>query len=121
MKYNARFYLVVCFLLGMDAAVCISARESFADGSQSYNSPLFLDGVRIQAGSEDLKAGDNFSAPCVVDWNGDGRKDLIFGSDHENGVYLYINEGSDDEPVFSSCIRMIAGPIIQAKKMIYQK
>ena len=92
----------------MDATVCVSARENPTDGSQSYNPHLFMNGVRIQAGSEDLKAGDNYSAPCVADWNGDGKKDLIVGSDWENGVYLYINEGSDDEPVFSSCIRMKA-------------
>jgi len=111
MKCHARFYLVVCFIMGMDVTVCISARENPIDGNQSYNPPLFLDGIRLKAGSEDLKAGDNFSAPCVADWNGDGRKDLIVGSDHENGVYLYINEGSDDDPVFSAGTRMTADGI----------
>ena len=111
MKGLFYFIYIVCFILGMDVTVYISARENPAGGSQSYNPPLFLDGVRIQAGSEDLKAGDDFSAPCVADWNGDGKKDLIVGSDHENGVYLYINEGSDDEPIFSAGTRMKADGI----------
>jgi hypothetical protein len=108
MKWYDRFYLVACFILSMDVTVCISARGNPAERGPSYVPPLFLDSVRIQAGSEDLKAGDNYSAPCVVDWNGDGRKDLIVGSDRVGGVYFYANEGSDDEPIFSAGIRMRA-------------
>ena len=111
MKCHARFYLVACFILSMDVTMCISARGNPADGNQSYNPPLFMDGDRIQAGSRPLKAGDIYSAPCVADWNGDGRKDLIVGTDRENHVYLYINEGSDDKPAFSTGTRMTADGI----------
>ena len=36
--------------------------------------------------------------PCIADWNGDGSKDLIMG--RNRGVYVYLNEGSDDSPKF---------------------
>ena len=40
------------------------------------------------------------SSPRVVDWNNDGRKDLVIG--HRGGqVRLYLNTGSDATPAFS--------------------
>ncbi|MFQ5657939.1 MAG: CFI-box-CTERM domain-containing protein, partial [Candidatus Methylomirabilales bacterium] len=39
--------------------------------------------------------------PFVVDWNQDGRKDLLVGD--ENGeVYLFLNSGTDDAPAFTT-------------------
>lgn len=56
------------------------------------------DGVTISVGSN--------SKPFFVDWNSDGKKDLIIGrgvADNEgNTVDLYLNIGSDDSPAFLS-------------------
>ncbi len=43
-----------------------------------------------------------FSIPCVADWNGDGRKDLIVGYRTEDKLALYVNSGSDAAPVFAA-------------------
>ena len=37
--------------------------------------------------------------PCIADWNGDGRKDLIMG--RNRGLYIYVNEGTNDAPAFT--------------------
>lgn len=52
-----------------------------------------------------------YTAPSYVDWNNDGKKDLIVGAEHteitQNGpvesgkVYVYLNEGQDTAPVFN--------------------
>ncbi len=48
---------------------------------------------------------NGYSVPCYVDWNNDGRKDLIIG---EGGFYgdakvlVYLNEGTAEEPAFGS-------------------
>ena len=43
-----------------------------------------------------------FSAPAVVDWNGDGRKDLILGEGtySANSIYIYLNKGTSSYSKF---------------------
>lgn len=44
---------------------------------------------------------DFMSAPEVVDWNNDGRKDLLVGQFTQGYIWLFLNEGTDAAPVFS--------------------
>jgi hypothetical protein len=48
-----------------------------------------------------LDVGEN-SFPAVFDWNGDGNKDLIVGS-QDSTVLLYLNQGDDTWPMFQEC------------------
>jgi hypothetical protein len=69
--------------------------------------PTFHEGVKIQYKGNDLRSvystGYNYySVPCVADWNSDGKKDLLVGYFYEGWVYLYINSGTDSDPVFES-------------------
>ena len=65
--------------------------------------PLFSDGVRIQ----DSDGGDLFiedpgyASPCYVDWDGDGKKDLIVGQFLKAHIRLYLNTGTNAKPQFS--------------------
>ncbi len=56
----------------------------------------------VLTGSKPLDIG-NYSAPYVVDWDRDGKQDLIIGegSYSANSVYLYKNIGSSANPTFS--------------------
>jgi len=83
--------------------------------------PIFKAGVKIQADGSAIDVKENNpldppntgqSVPEVSDWNGDGRKDLLVGQfdtdtyEHENDidegrVRLYLNSGTDSEPVFT--------------------
>ena len=47
------------------------------------------------------------SYPYVMDCNGDGRKDLLVG-DHDGFIYLYLNENTDEDPVFGRGERLKA-------------
>lgn len=45
---------------------------------------------------------DYYGAPCVVDWDGDGLKDLIMGQFYYGNIRFYQNEGTNADPVFNS-------------------
>jgi len=51
------------------------------------------------------------SSPCVADWDRDGRKDLLAG---ESGgrVFLFLNKGTDEDPVFNGFLYLLAGGMI---------
>jgi hypothetical protein len=67
--------------------------------------PVFVDAVYVKAGAADLDAGDRVS-PTTVDWNCDGKKDLLVGE--MNGRVLYYeNIGTDDEPDFNNTLNYL--------------
>jgi len=57
--------------------------------------PAFAGGVDLLAVPAGLDA-----APAVVDYNGDGAKDLLVGND-AGQVLLFVNQGDDAAPVFA--------------------
>lgn len=73
--------------------------------------PMFGAGKRLQAGGKDLDAGGRGNAsPVVVDWNEDGRKDLLIG--RSNGeIALFLNEGTNENPVFGKMIVLNNGKL----------
>lgn len=63
------------------------------------SAPVFALPAAIQdKDGSDIKAISN-SAPAVVDYNNDGKKDLVVGSS-DGTLRLYINGGSDESPEF---------------------
>lgn len=64
----------------------------------------------LQAGGAVLAPGTQ-AIPCVVDWNGDGRKDLLVGFRTEDKIALYLNGGTDAQPAFTSFTRLQAGGV----------
>jgi hypothetical protein len=62
-----------------------------------YQSP-----VMIQAGGSSITLAVGHANPLVFDWNGDGLKDLILGQYSSGKIRLYLNEGTNSVPVFSS-------------------
>ncbi|HSR12230.1 MAG TPA: VCBS repeat-containing protein, partial [Thermodesulfobacteriota bacterium] len=69
----------------------------------------FSTGVMVKAGGSDVDVGGR-GAPCVADWNGDGKKDLVMGN-RSGEIFLYINEGSNDQPVFGKRIKLNGGSL----------
>jgi len=63
--------------------------------------PLYAGGAPLAPGS--------YAIPCVADWNGDGRKDLIVGYQTAGELALFLNTGSDATPVFTSFVNLQAG------------
>lgn len=64
--------------------------------------PTFDGGTRLQSGPAGSKTtidvGDR-ACSSAVDWNNDGRKDLVVGA-LDGKIHIFINEGTDTEPDF---------------------
>lgn len=57
--------------------------------------------ARIMVNGDSLNVVNN-SEPAVVDWNGDGKKDLLVGCE-AGYIYVYLNQNTDTEPLFQDC------------------
>ena len=90
-------------MLSTCAALSVLHIPAFLFGA---GAPLLSVGRYIQLGGSDL-AGDRFSAPTVVDWNNDGRKDLLVG-EFRGYVRLFLNSGTDIAPVFTASSTIVA-------------
>lgn len=62
---------------------------------------LYCNGVKINIGS--------YAAPLAVDWDGDGKKDLICGQFDYGMIRFYPNVGTNDNPLFSSYNYLLDG------------
>jgi len=65
-------------------------------------SPAFDGGAFLQVGQPGSKTNIDVGSratPCLVDWNSDGRKDLVVGA-YDARIHIFINEGTDTEPDF---------------------
>jgi hypothetical protein len=54
-----------------------------------FNKPIEISGAEIM----------RFSDPYIVDWNNDGRKDLLIGA-RSGEVSVFINKGTNQQPIF---------------------
>jgi len=74
---------------------------------------LFMGGGALQAAAPDLEAGvllydgtaplevNYHSAVTVVDWDNDGKKDLVVGQFYYGNVWLFVNQGTNSAPLFN--------------------
>ncbi|HPD14730.1 MAG TPA: hypothetical protein PLE19_07265 [Planctomycetota bacterium] len=85
---------VVLMLL---AALCVAATAAMAPG------------VKLEADGKPIDAPIGHLVPCVLDWNADGKKDLIVGLFQGGKIRLYLNQGTDAAPVFKDFSTLQAG------------
>ena len=69
----------------------------------------FYGGVKISAAEGVINVNMGCLAPVVTDWNNDGKKDLIVGQFENAKIRLYLNYGTDSQPVFKEYSFLQAG------------
>jgi hypothetical protein len=67
--------------------------------------PVFPSPIVLKDAEGLAIAVDSYYTPCVVDWNGDGKKDLLVG-DGEGYIHLYLNISKNSEPQLISSGRV---------------
>jgi hypothetical protein len=72
------------------------------------STPTFSNRIRLKTGGVNMKVDTYTSVPCVVDWNEDGKKDLLVGCFYYGNVYLFLNSGTDTVPVFTTGTKLKA-------------
>jgi hypothetical protein len=70
--------------------------------------PELEEGVYIQSGNGPLTV-NYFTAPSVIDWNNDGKKDLLVGQFTSGYVWLFLNQGTDAQPAFGAGQKVLVG------------
>jgi hypothetical protein len=56
--------------------------------------------VRITAGDGFVDCEVGHSDPLMMDWNGDGKRDLLVGQFGAGKLRIYLNSGTDTDPKF---------------------
>jgi hypothetical protein len=75
-------------------------------GALWADTPELEPGIKIYDGSDPLDVGKG-SVPTSVDWNNDGKKDLVVGAfTQSKNVWLFLNQGTDHEPVFNGGVNI---------------
>lgn len=102
--FNFLFSDLYSQYINRDLNLSLDTSRSGSKNDQSIflQAPNFSAGIRIKANGIDMKVDTYASAPCVVDWNGDGKKDLLVGCFYNGNVYLYLNSGTNSNPVFTT-------------------
>ena len=61
---------------------------------------------KVQADGKDVQVPDGHAAPVVVDWDGDGRWDILCGC-ARGSVYFYRNIGTPSAPKFAAPVTLV--------------
>jgi chitodextrinase len=64
----------------------------------------------LQVSGAPIQGGGNFAAPFVVDWDSDGKKDLVVAGG-DGAIFLYQNVGSDAAPQLASNVPIPADKV----------
>ena len=62
--------------------------------------PKFEDAGLLSAGGSEIDI--EIMSPCVHDWDEDGKKDFILGLYDYGKVNLYLNSGTNSDPVLDA-------------------
>jgi hypothetical protein len=77
--------------------------------SPDFKQPQNLSQLVVPTMKDPGKRWGNVFAPCVWDWNKDGKDDLLLGegSYSANNIHLLINQGSGSRPIFDENHRFV--------------
>jgi len=68
-------------------------------GGLRADAPGLHPAAAIYDGANPIDVGDG-AVPIVIDWNNDGKKDLLVGAG-SGEIWLYLNQNTDVDPLFN--------------------
>jgi hypothetical protein len=79
-----------------------------ADSTQGAIVPVFEPDFTINWDGGVIHDDNRGAVPDVVDWNGDGVKDLLIGTFYYGNIYFYPNYGTNENPLFKDRTKLEA-------------
>jgi len=92
----------------LTVAVLLFAGLVLADGVEAPR-PVFKAPVKLECAGEPINVTTGHAAPHVIDWNSDGKPDLLVGQFGGGRLRIYGNVGTAAEPVFGGFEYLRAG------------
>ena len=99
--------LVVPAIVAIFASASQSSPGSSEGEAAAPKLPALSAPVRLVAGGKPIAV--DHAAPCVLDFDGDGRKDLLVGEFDGGKCRVYLNSGRNDAPEFGEFELLKAG------------
>lgn len=91
------------------SAAVLSAALFAAAACGAFAEPELAEGVMLESGGEAIDVSTGHAVPVVVDWDEDGKKDLLVGQFSQGKIRFYRNTGSDEAPEFEGFEFLKAG------------
>ncbi len=69
----------------------------------------FAPPVRLEAAGKPIDTAVGHAAPLVVDFDGDGKNDLLVGQFGDGILWIYKNVGTNAQPKYAAGVKFQAG------------
>lgn len=95
--------------LGLSAALGVLAPAQDVPDKSAKLSPELAAPVRLEAAGKPIDTAVGHAAPFVVDWDGDGVRDLLVGQFGEGILWIYKNIGTNEAPKYAAGVKFKDG------------
>jgi hypothetical protein len=101
--------LLVPFVLGFQDDPKPPAKKAEKQTPRPATSYRFAPPVRLEAAGKPIDTDVGHAAPLVVDFDGDGKNDLLVGQFGDGILWFYKNVGTNAQPRYAAGVKFKAG------------
>src|SRR4051794_9751298 len=98
-----------CGALGLTAALGLIGPGQDTTKNAAKLSAELAPPVRLEAAGKPIDTAIGHAAPFVVDWDGDGVRDLLVGQFGEGIFWIYKNIGTNEAPKYAAGVKFKDG------------